>query len=95
MLTKKQLITKGILAVAPHMFSVIPFGIVCGAIGIELGFSPISVYAISIIIFGGAIFGGNVEPSMHCMMAICIIVSGKDNSATAPKVQIDSQYPYL
>ena len=54
MLTKKQLITKGILAVAPHMFSVIPFGIVCGAIGIELGFSPILVYATSIIIFGGA-----------------------------------------
>ena len=38
MLTKKQLFTKGILSVAPHMFSVIPFGIVCGAIGIELGF---------------------------------------------------------
>ena len=54
MLTKKQLITKGILAVAPHMFSVIPFGIVCGAIGIELGFSPILVYATSITIFGGA-----------------------------------------
>ena len=54
MLTKKQIFTKGILAVAPHMFSVIPFGIVCGAIGIELGFSPILVYAMSIIIFGGA-----------------------------------------
>ena len=54
MLSKKQIFTKGILAVAPHMFSVIPFGIVCGAIGIELGFSPILVYAMSIIIFGGA-----------------------------------------
>ena len=54
MLTKKQLLTKGLLSVAPHMFSVIPFGIVCGAIGIELGFSPILVYAMSIIIFGGA-----------------------------------------
>ena len=51
MFTKKQLLTKGLLSVAPHMFSVIPFGIVCGAIGIELGFSPILVYAMSIIIF--------------------------------------------
>jgi predicted branched-subunit amino acid permease len=54
MLSKKQIFSKGILAVAPHMFSVIPFGIVCGAVGIELGFSPILVYAMSIIIFGGA-----------------------------------------
>ena len=54
MQSKKKIFTKGILAVAPHMFSVIPFGIVCGAIGIELGFSPILVYAMSIIIFGGA-----------------------------------------
>ena len=28
------------LDVAPHMLSVIPFGIICGAIGIELGFNP-------------------------------------------------------
>ena len=31
MLTKTQLFSKGFLAVAPHMFSVIPFGIICGA----------------------------------------------------------------
>ena len=54
MLTKKQLFSKGFLSVAPHMLSVIPFGIICGAIGIELGFDPILVYALSIIIFGGA-----------------------------------------
>ena len=54
MLTKTQLFSKGFLAVAPHMFSVIPFGIICGAIGIELGFDPVLVYAMSIIIFGGA-----------------------------------------
>ena len=41
MLTKKQLLTKGMLDVAPHMLSVIPFGIICGAIGIELGFNPV------------------------------------------------------
>ena len=42
------------LDVAPHMLSVIPFGIICGAIGVELGFSPYLVYGISLIIFGGA-----------------------------------------
>ena len=40
--------------VAPHMLSVIPFGIICGAIGVELGFDPYLVYAMSIVIFGGA-----------------------------------------
>ena len=36
------------------MLSVIPFGIITGAIGVELGFDPILVYATSLIIFGGA-----------------------------------------
>ena len=36
------------------MLSVIPFGIITGAIGIDLGFDPILVYATSLIIFGGA-----------------------------------------
>ena len=44
----------GMIDVAPHMLSVIPFGIICGAIGVELGFNPYLVYAMSIIIFGGA-----------------------------------------
>ena len=38
MLSKKQLFTKGMLDISPHMLSVIPFGIICGAIGVELGF---------------------------------------------------------
>ena len=54
MLTKKQLITRGLLDISPHMLSVIPFGIICGAIGVELGFNPYLVYAMSFIIFGGA-----------------------------------------
>ena len=54
MLSKKQLLTKGIFDVAPHMLSVIPFGIITGAIGIELGFNPYLVYGMSIIIFAGA-----------------------------------------
>ena len=54
MLSKNKIFKIGILDVAPHMLSVIPFGIICGAIGIEMGFSPYLVYAMSIIIFGGA-----------------------------------------
>ena len=54
MLSKKQLFSKGMFDIAPHMLSVIPFGIICGAIGVELGFNPYLVYAMSIIIFGGA-----------------------------------------
>ena len=54
MLSKSEIFKKGLLDVAPHMLSVIPFGIICGAIGIEMGFSPYLVYAMSIIIFGGA-----------------------------------------
>ena len=54
MLSKKQLFIKGMFDIAPHMLSVIPFGVICGAIGVELGFNPYLVYAMSIIIFGGA-----------------------------------------
>ena len=54
MLSKKQLFSKGMFDITPHMLSVIPFGIICGAIGVELGFNPYLVYAMSIIIFGGA-----------------------------------------
>ena len=54
MLSKSKIFLKGIVAVLPHMLSVIPFGIITGAIGVELGFDPILVYATSLIIFGGA-----------------------------------------
>ena len=54
MLSKSEIFKRGSLDIAPHMLSVIPFGIICGAIGIEMGFSPYLVYAMSIIIFGGA-----------------------------------------
>ena len=54
MLSKKHLFSRGMLDIAPHMLSVIPFGIICGAIGVELGFNPYLVYGMSIIIFGGA-----------------------------------------
>ena len=54
MLSKSNIFLKGITDVLPHMLSVVPFGIITGAIGIELGFDPILVYATSLIIFGGA-----------------------------------------
>jgi len=36
MLSKKQLFTKGMMDISPHMLSVIPFGIISGAIGVDL-----------------------------------------------------------
>ena len=51
MLSKLEIFKKGSLDIAPHMLSVIPFGIICGAIGVEMGFNPYLVYAMSIIIF--------------------------------------------
>ena len=52
--SKFQIFKIGFLDVAPHLLSVVPFGIIFGAIGIELGFDPIMTYATSLIIFGGA-----------------------------------------
>ena len=54
MLSKFQIFKAGFFDVAPHLLSVIPFGIIFGAIGIELGFDPVMTYATSLIIFGGA-----------------------------------------
>ena len=54
MLSKSKIFLKGTIDVLPHMLSVVPFGIITGAIGIELGFDPMLVYATSLIIFGGA-----------------------------------------
>ena len=38
----------------PLLIPVVPFGIILGAIGIELGFSAFETFATSFIIFGGA-----------------------------------------
>ena len=54
MLSKSKIFLRGIKDVLPHMLSVIPFGIITGAIGVEFGFDPLLVYATSLIIFGGA-----------------------------------------
>ena len=46
--------SKGVIDILPLMIPVVPFGIIFGAIGIELGFGPYLTYATSIIIFSGA-----------------------------------------
>ncbi len=51
---KIKIFSKGVIDVLPLMIPVIPFGIIFGAIGIELGFGPYLTYATSIIIFSGA-----------------------------------------
>jgi len=51
---KLSLFFKGIVDIMPLLIPVIPFGIILGAIGIELGFTPLETFATSFIIFGGA-----------------------------------------
>ena len=54
MSTKYSIFKKGLIDISPLLIPVVPFGIIFGAIGIELGFDPIMTYATSLIIFGGA-----------------------------------------
>ena len=49
-----KIFTKGILDVLPLLIPVVPFGLIIGVIGIELGFSPLMVYATSLIVFSGS-----------------------------------------
>ena len=46
-----KIFSKGVLDVLPLLIPVFPFGLIIGVIGIELGFSPLIVYATSLIIF--------------------------------------------
>lgn len=45
---------KGILDILPLMIPVVPFGIIYGVIGVEIGFSPMEVFAMSFVIFAGS-----------------------------------------
>ena len=47
-------LAKGIVDVSPLMIPVVPFGIIYGVIGMELGIGPYMTLGMSIIIFGGA-----------------------------------------
>ena len=51
---KTENLLKGFYDVSPLLLPVVPFGIIFGAVGIELGFGPYITYATSIIIFSGA-----------------------------------------
>ena len=53
-MTKSKTFIKGIIDVSPLMIPVVPFGIIYGVIGMELGLSPYMTFGMSIIIFGGA-----------------------------------------
>ena len=54
MLSKSNIYFRGVLDVLPLLIPVFPFGLIIGVIGIELGFSPLMVYATSLIIFSGS-----------------------------------------
>jgi 4-azaleucine resistance transporter AzlC len=51
---KSKNFLKGIKDTSPLMIPVIPFGIIFGVLAIDLGLTPITTIAMSIIIFGGA-----------------------------------------
>jgi 4-azaleucine resistance transporter AzlC len=51
---KLKTLTKGIIDVSPLMIPVVPFGIIYGVIGMDLGIGPYMTLGLSIIIFGGA-----------------------------------------
>ena len=53
-MTNLKIFSKGFLDVLPLLIPVVPFGIILGVIGIELGFSPLVVYATSFIVFSGS-----------------------------------------
>ena len=51
---KLKILIKGIIDVSPLMITVVPFGIIYGVIGMELGLSAYMTFGMSVIIFGGA-----------------------------------------
>ena len=51
---KLKIFFKGIFDVSPLMIPVVPFGIIFGVLSIDLGLTPITTMAMSIVIFGGA-----------------------------------------
>ena len=54
MSNRSKIFFKGVADVSPLMIPVVPFGIIFGVLAIDLGLSPITIIAMSIIIFGGA-----------------------------------------
>ena len=54
MTNRSKIFFKGVTDVSPLMIPVVPFGIIFGVLAIDLGLTPITAMAMSIIIFGGA-----------------------------------------
>ena len=54
MSNKSKNFLKGIKDTSPLMIPVVPFGIIFGVLAIDLGLSPLTTIAMSVIIFGGA-----------------------------------------
>jgi 4-azaleucine resistance transporter AzlC len=52
--SRLKTLSRGIIDVSPLMIPVVPFGIIYGIIGMELGIGPYMTLGLSIIIFGGA-----------------------------------------
>ena len=52
--TRSNTLLRGIIDVSPLMIPVVPFGIIYGVIGMELGLGAYMTFGMSIIIFGGA-----------------------------------------
>jgi 4-azaleucine resistance transporter AzlC len=52
--TRFKTLSQGIIDVSPLMIPVVPFGIIYGVIGMELGLGAYMTFGMSIIIFGGA-----------------------------------------
>ena len=51
--SKFKVFLKGITDVSPLMIPVVPFGIIFGVIGMDLGIGPYMTFGMSIIVFGG------------------------------------------
>ena len=49
-----KIFLKGIRDVSPLMIPVVPFGLIFGALAIDVGFTPIQTMGMSLIVFGGA-----------------------------------------
>ena len=54
MKTRLKTSIRGIIDVSPLMIPVVPFGIIYGVIGMDLGIGPYMTLGLSIIVFGGA-----------------------------------------
>ena len=52
---KNESLTTGCIDVMPLVVAVAPWGILCGAMAIEAGLSPVQAQAMSLLIFGGAV----------------------------------------